>query len=140
MEHSTGFVGPYTGLTGRQVQSLTTLLVVSPPDRVHHGDAIGGDAHFHGLVRELLPDCKLVLHPAERGAYRAFCKAPEHHYYTTRWRCCFSVVRASSFLIVCTSPRKEDPRSGTWATVRYARKLGKPVAIIQPDGTIVPGR
>jgi len=26
--------------------------------------------------------------------------------------------------------------SGTWATIRYARKVGKPVTIIYPDGEI----
>ena len=27
-------------------------------------------------------------------------------------------------------------RSGTWSTIRYAKKVDKPVKIVYPDGTI----
>jgi len=31
----------------------------------------------------------------------------------------------------------EQLRSGTWSTVRFARKQGKPVHVILPDGRVV---
>ena len=31
----------------------------------------------------------------------------------------------------------EQLRSGTWATVRHARKLKRPIVIINPDGTLL---
>lgn len=45
------------------------------------------------------------------------------------------IVDATEWLIA--TPKKfEEIRSGTWATVRYAKKVKKPVTIIWPDGSI----
>jgi hypothetical protein len=38
--------------------------------------------------------------------------------------------------VACPRTDQEQRRSGTWATVRYARKVGKPVLIIGRDGKI----
>lgn len=45
------------------------------------------------------------------------------------------VVDASDVLLACPGGMAEEQRSGTWATIRYARKAGKPVVIVWPDGT-----
>ncbi len=56
------------------------------------------------------------------------------------------IVDASEVLIACPSTREEVMRSGTWATVRYARKKGMKITLIFRDGTCekenfgVPGR
>jgi hypothetical protein len=42
---------------------------------------------------------------------------------------------AAAMLAACPKG-PEERRSGTWATVRYARKTGKPVVIFWPDGTV----
>lgn len=44
------------------------------------------------------------------------------------------IVDASDILIATPGQHKELLRSGTWATVRYARGVRKPVYIIWPDG------
>ena len=44
------------------------------------------------------------------------------------------IVDACDILIACPRTLKEELRSGTWATVRYARKVGKPVAILWNNG------
>jgi hypothetical protein len=47
------------------------------------------------------------------------------------------IVADCSRLIACPrGPERSYPRSGTWATVRYARAAGKPVTIIWPDGRV----
>jgi predicted Rossmann fold nucleotide-binding protein DprA/Smf involved in DNA uptake len=42
------------------------------------------------------------------------------------------IVSESDFLIAAPDSKKERLRSGTWATVRHARKLGKRVMILEP--------
>jgi predicted Rossmann fold nucleotide-binding protein DprA/Smf involved in DNA uptake len=40
-------------------------------------------------------------------------------------------------LVAC--PREEhgeETRSGTWSTVRYARRVGRPVIVVRPSGRI----
>lgn len=40
-------------------------------------------------------------------------------------------------MIATPSSKEEELRSGTWSTVRYARKLRRPVTLIYPDGSVV---
>jgi predicted Rossmann fold nucleotide-binding protein DprA/Smf involved in DNA uptake len=48
-----------------------------------------------------------------------------------------AIVNESDFLIAAPDG-PETLRSGTWATVRYARKVGKRVLVIMPNGEILP--
>jgi predicted Rossmann fold nucleotide-binding protein DprA/Smf involved in DNA uptake len=41
-------------------------------------------------------------------------------------------------VLVAMPDGPEELRSGTWATVRYARKQGKDGRIIYPDGLVTP--
>jgi predicted Rossmann fold nucleotide-binding protein DprA/Smf involved in DNA uptake len=40
------------------------------------------------------------------------------------------IVRVSIGLIAAPKTNKEEQRSGTWSTVRYATKTGKPLIIL----------
>ena len=44
---------------------------------------------------------------------------------------------ATDTLVAAPKEDEEVVRSGTWATVRYARKAGRVVLVVRPDGTIV---
>lgn len=46
------------------------------------------------------------------------------------------IVTESHGLIAMPITIEEQVRSGTWATIRYARKMGKPVLVIGPNGDI----
>jgi hypothetical protein len=46
------------------------------------------------------------------------------------------IVRETASLIAAPAEPEEQLRSGTWSTVRFARKQGKPVFLILPDGTV----
>jgi len=38
-------------------------------------------------------------------------------------------------VLACPAQKREQLRSGTWATIRYARKTGVKMFVIFPDGT-----
>jgi hypothetical protein len=46
------------------------------------------------------------------------------------------IVDDSQVLIAAPKEFTEQLRSGTWATIRYARKIGRTVRIVFPDGSI----
>ncbi len=48
----------------------------------------------------------------------------------------WSATATSSVLGACPRSAEEETRSGTWPTVRYARKQGKPVYLVLPDGEV----
>lgn len=101
---------------------------------LHHGDCVGGDETAHILVASC-PWCRTHIHPPKAAVYRAFCdgdKVYEQKEYLERNH---DIVRATDMLIATPKEFEEVLRSGTWATIRFARKVGKDVVIIYPDGT-----
>jgi hypothetical protein len=48
----------------------------------------------------------------------------------------WDIVEEANTLVAVPANQKEEVRSGTWATVRYARKLNAPVVIIKPNGDV----
>jgi len=46
------------------------------------------------------------------------------------------IVAYSEELVAAPKSNKEELRSGTWATIRYARKRKRMVTIIYPDGSL----
>lgn len=100
---------------------------------LHHGDCLGADAEAH--LEAVYFGIKVIIHPPENSRHRAFCTnvaiveitAP----YLSRNH---KIVDASTYLVATPQGFKEEFRSGTWATIRYARKQGKEVVIIYPDG------
>lgn len=106
---------------------------------VHHGDCLGMDARMHRIAVSM--GAKVVVHPPEDDRQRAFCirrmgreyplrdvKTVEPKPYLERNR---DIVDACRILLaVPLDPDNEEQRSGTWATIRYARKQGKTVRIL----------
>lgn len=131
-ESKIGFTGTQVGMTWRQRQTLRRLLPWGKD--FHHGDCVGSDAqahdiaHFQGLL--------ITIHPPENLSKRAFKSAhtilPPKPYLDRNK----DIVDACEVLIATPSGKDELLRSGTWSTVRYARKLGKHILIIFPDGKI----
>jgi hypothetical protein len=126
-----GFTGTQRGLTGNQKHALWFFLKSTEPSVVlHHGDCIGADANADRIAKSL--SVKTILHPPTDKRKRAFCEADlERHPlpYLERNK---AIVSFSDIIVACPKGLKEEIRSGTWATIRYARKVGKPVVIIEP--------
>ena len=135
-----GFTGTRRGMTDAQKASVRVLLDRIRPATVHYGGAIGADADFVAIVAsmrwEQVGETPWVIkHPCDIPHQQASgdladeivaAKAP-----LERNR---DIVDASVGLIACPQGFVEEQRSGTWATIRYARRLSQRVIIVWPDG------
>jgi len=136
-----GFSGTSAGTTHAQRQALVTLLddtLVTPyVDEFHHGGCVGADQEAAALARWL--GYKLVRHPAVGVDPRKIAEKIEGERVL---RGLPPLDRNRDIVDVChvlfTTPHldREEQRSGTWATIRYARKVGREHAIVWPDGQI----
>lgn len=133
-----GFTGTREGMGEAQLAALRWVLRELLCAVLHHGDCVGADAQAHAAARAL--GMAVEIHPPSSPAMRAFCAAAEGDAvrqeapYLERNR---AIVDATSALVAC--PREEEgeaDRSGTWATVRYARSIGRPVVVIRPSGRV----
>lgn len=126
------FTGTQRGMTPLQKAMLVGALARLCPSEFHHGDCIGADAEAHEIVRRESPNTVIFTHPPIVEKKRAGCRgdysfSPKD--YLTRNR---ELVAICEELIAAPKMRAEELRSGTWATVRYARRAGKKVHFIWP--------
>ena len=135
-----GFSGTQRGMTIDQHNKFHDLMNwyedVFGVDEFHHGDCIGADSDAHYIVDKHFDNTLIVVHPPSNSSKRAFCKGDKilkPKDYLDRNH---DIVDSTDILIVTPKELKEELRSGTWATVRYAKKQGKKIRIIWPDGTI----
>lgn len=143
MDLHVGFTGSSDGLSPAQVSALTLVCQTidqSHPGKIiaHHGDCIEGDQTFHDIARSL--GWWIVGHPPINSYKRAFCQFDEVRAlgeYLVRNK---AIVSESVRMIACPKGLLEELRSGTWSTIRYTRKLGRPLQIVYPDGQIVKER
>lgn len=134
-----GFTGSQNGLREDQRYVLIRTLRYLEFSEFHHGDCIGADddAHtFFHLVNEIHnKNVKFVIHPPDNPSKRAFREGdlilPAKPYLERNK----DIVDASDLLIACPSG-DEVIRSGTWSTVRYARKMNKTIFVIMPNGLL----
>lgn len=130
-----GFTGTREELTQRQKEVLADNLNTA---RLHgfeifnHGDCVGADDFAADCAAEA--DFYIIAHPPTNDTHRAFnrhanlTRTPKPYLERNK-----AIVDASEVLIACPKG-KEEFRSGTWSTVRYAIRKKKPVVIIWPTG------
>lgn len=113
-----GFTGTQHGMTSPQLRTLAELLIAC---KFHHGDCLGADAQAHGIARQL--GCQLYIHPCTLREKRAFC-TPAFVVYPPRapLKRNEDIVDTTSWLIAAPGQDVEVMRSGTWATIRFARR------------------
>ena len=143
-----GFTGTRAGMSARQKRGLAVLLSATSlafqhGDAVefHHGDCVGADAQADIICRHLM--IRRVLHPGNVEHARAHSErradvANQPELLEVRepapplLRNRTIVEQGLELLIAAPRERAEQLRSGTWATVRYAREEGIPVLILDP--------
>jgi hypothetical protein len=123
---SMGFTGTQHGMTEIQRSSFIHVITELKPSDFHHGDCTGSDAEAHDLVRMYLKDCSIHIWPPIDPKARAF-KKPDHMElalpYLTRDK---AIAYAGDVLVATPREDYEILRSGTWATVRYFKKMHNP--------------
>lgn len=140
-----GFTGTRKSMTKKQKSIVSYHLWVHTchiSGEAHHGDYIGADAEFHRMAMRL--GLKVFKHPAiagiphPRSDQRAYCEGGtelEAKDALVRNR---DIVDAVDIMIAAPAQRWDVLRSGTWMTIRYAKRIGKQLVIVYPDGTSTP--
>lgn len=131
-----GFSGNRNGLNLEQKEQIKNILNNYNSIIVSHGDCVGSDTDFHNLCleyKELNPEKNLIIHiyPPNIQTMRAFNQADlimkEEPYLKRN----LNIVKNSSILIACpTDKNVEVLRSGTWSTIRQAKKHNLQIYIL----------
>ena len=132
-----GFTGTQLGMTDIQKETLKNFLEVNKVliQEVRHGDCMGADKQFHEICEEL--SIPIIIHPPIKDCKRVFCKnainiMPPKDYITRN----HDIVDNSDVLLGAPKLAIEELRSGTWATIRYAKKKNIFVNVFFNDGRI----
>ena len=129
-----GFTGTRFGMTQAQQDVLRSLLLTGS-GKLHHGDCVGADEQAHDIARAL--GRTVVIHPASLPDQRAFKSAQDIREPKAPLVRNKVIVRETTLLIAAPAQAMEKHRSGTWSTVRFARKMGRAICILRPDGTLI---
>lgn len=141
-----GFTGTRRGMTEQQRTVVSGALALLGDVKLvaHHGACLGADEDFHKLVREQIPTARIVAHPPEneklmcRDSVEDADEVREAKDYKARDR---DIVNESMLLI--GTPGEDDesrnPCSGTWYTIRYARKIPRDRVVVGPAGFVIEG-
>jgi len=136
-----GFTGTQKGMTLYQKKELVNILNSLRPypyypysTQFHHGDCIGADKEAESIARGRL--LSTWAHPANNVSEYKKAHCPSHNVLLSRpaLERNHDIVNAAGIMIACPGEYGEIIRSGTWATIRYARKCKKPLIIIYPNG------
>lgn len=137
-----GFTGTRSGMTTAQWETVALIIAealeILKPNEWHDGDCVGADEQAHGTVDTLKKVADIVTHghPCNLDHWRAnreFDRMHEIRPPLVRNR---NIVNESDLMIAAPKEYEEvKVGSGTWATIRYAKRQGKHLIIVWPDGT-----
>lgn len=134
-----GFTGTRYETTGNQHESLCNWLRENKPTELHHGCCTGADEEVVIATQAILPQCSIIGHPpvntrsVSREAVQGSHSTRNPKPYLDRNK---DIVACSDVLLACPKGDEEFSGSGTWATIRAARRTRKPIVIFWPDGSI----
>jgi hypothetical protein len=135
-----GYTGPRKGMHRAQSRVLPCVLhALARKIVAHHGDCVGGDAEFHDMIRAEFELSRVVIHPPEYEGLRAFKEADEYRQpapFGDRDR---RMVEEVEVLVATPGGFEERRRgSGTWLTIRHAKRVRRPLVVVWPDGRAEP--
>ncbi len=128
------FTGTRQGMTIPQMSEVAGYLVLHPEfDEYHHGGCVGADARFHQMVIELMEEYELHIHWSDiPGLHMSHPRNAVQHEAKRPLLRNRDMADIANTLLATPKEADEITRSGTWATIRYARKAGAEVIIFAP--------
>ncbi len=136
-----GFTGTRKGLSSKQMMALDAWVKENESHitGLLHGCAIGADVWMVRRIKACSKFIPVYGYPChiEKDTAKDAIKMSDTVYRKARpLDRNRTIVSHCARLIACPALMEEEQRSGTWATIRYARKEECAVTIFWPDGTI----
>ena len=131
-----GFTGNRYGLNQEQKEKILMILDKYDDIIVSHGDCVGSDTDFHNICinyKETYPTKKIIItiFPPSNSTLRAFNKGDLLMKKKPYLQRNLDIIKNSNILIACPiNKNKEELRSGTWSTIRQAKKQNITVHIL----------
>lgn len=131
-----GFTGSREGLNENQKTKIIELLnqYTEHVIYVYHGDCVGADTDFHKLCTDFRKnkniELVITIMPPDKAVMREFNKGdiimPPKPYLERNT----DIVINADIMIGCPLDKNNEVlRSGTWSTIRKAKKMNKTVLI-----------
>jgi len=130
-----GFMGTRHGMTEVQQKEFEKFIKAKKFKEFHHGMCKGSDEIAHHLIEKDKKNVNIIGHPPtwSGSVVQLPChKVMKEDTYHKRNK---DIVDSTDCL-VATPDAKERAGSGTWKTIRYARKKGKRIYIICKNGRV----
>lgn len=131
-----GFTGSRHGMTRSQKADLYRWCCdLRPIIEAHHGVCIGADREFHEFIVKFYPNCAIFGYPSNLSETRADIPREQFAFYAEARAPLdrnHDIVRPAELVLAAPHTKYEILRSGTWAAVRAARRIGKPVILLEP--------
>ena len=126
-----GFTGTRHGMSDEQKKEFKKIVTTKECEEFHHGMCVGSDEQAHEIAKK--EKLKIVGHPPTFKKFMASClcditKKPFDYLKRNK------EIVDDSDIMIATPDTKEKVRSGTWSTIRYARKQDKRIYIIHKNG------
>lgn len=130
-----GISGTQEGLTPEQREWAQAYIARCKPAELHHGDCVGADGQIHDITRAVSPGTCIVIHPPDYDGKRAQKSGDKFRAELPYLAMNKKIVGETDLLVGFSRLPHEIQRSGTWHTIRHARKAGKPVIVVWPNGS-----
>ena len=142
-----GFTGTRFGMTIEQEQCIINAVASVKSEgnlghglkrlEFHHGVCVGSDEKFHKIVVKAGFGDNIIKHPPindylmSKTCIEGIFLEPKPFLERDD-----DVIKAVEIMLATPHEEYEIMRSGTWATIRHARKKKKPIFIIFPNGEV----
>lgn len=131
-----GFTGTRDGMSPKQLRWIVAWLEHKLIHHLHHGDCLGADVQMHYLAQ--IHRIPITRHPGNSPRWSANCAgAIDVRPRMSPLARNHNIIIASHELLAIPGTYEEVLRSGTWATIRDARRMRRVIHIVLPDGTYI---